>query len=223
MTSRLVVLASGAGSNLGAMLDAIAGHRLDAEVAAVIINRRTAGAGAIARRVGIPVSHWPLTPYLSACSPDPVEARSRYNTAPASTPDQVQARRRYDADLAGAVSQFEPDLVVLAGWMHVLSSAFLDRFGNRVVNLHPALPGQFPGASAIADAWSAYQAGLIDRTGAMVHYVPDEGVDDGPVIAWAEVPIHPGDTMESLRSRIQAAEHKLIIEAIGEALAPVPN
>ena len=202
MTGRLVVLASGAGSNLGAILDAVAGRRLDAEVVAVIINRRGAGAGAIARRAGIDVNYRPLSPYLAASGPDPAEAR-----------------RRYDADLAAGVARFEPDLVVLAGWMHVLSSAFLDRFGNRVINLHPALPGRFPGPSAIADAWLAYQAGLVDRTGAMVHYVPDEGVDNGPVIASVEVPIHPGDTMEALRSRIQSAEHQLIIEAISEALA----
>ena len=207
MTGRLVVLASGAGSNLRAILDAVAGRRLDAEVVAVFINRRNAGAGAIAQRAGIPVIYWPLSPHLAACGPEPNDAR-----------------RRYDADLAGAVAQSEPDLVVLAGWMHVLSSAFLDRLGNRVVNLHPALPGQFPGASAIADAWSAYQSGLIDRTGAMVHYVPDEGVDSGPVIASVEVPIHPGDTIETLRTRIQAAEHELIVEAIAEALAaPVPS
>ncbi len=206
MTGRLVVLASGAGSNLGAILDAIAGRRLDAEVAAVFINRRTAGAGAIAQRAGIPVSYWPLSPYLAACGPEPDDGR-----------------RRYDADLAGAVADSEPDLVVLAGWMHVLSSAFLDRFPNRVVNLHPALPGQFPGASAIADAWSAYQSGLIDRTGAMVHYVPDEGVDDGPVIASVEVPIRPCDSMESLRTRIQAAEHKLIVAVIAKSLTAVPS
>ena len=201
MTGRLVVLASGAGSNLGAILDAIAGQRLDAEVAAVIINRRNAGAGAIARRAGIPVSYWPLAPYLAACGPDPAEGR-----------------HRYDAELATAVAQAAPDLVVLAGWMHLLSSAFLDRFGDRVVNLHPALPGRFPGPSAVADAWAAYQAGRIDRTGAMVHYVPDEGVDDGPVIASREVPIHPSDTIETLRSRIQAAEHELLVAAIAKAL-----
>ena len=147
----------------------------------MIINRRGAGAGAIAQQAGIPVSYWPLSPYL------------------ADAPEPAEARRRYDAALAGAVAQTDPDLVVLAGWMHLLSSAFLDRFPNRVINLHPALPGQFPGPSAIADAWAAYQAGLIDRTGAMVHYVPDEGVDDGPVIASVEVPIHADDTVEALR------------------------
>ena len=205
MTGRLVVLASGAGSNLGAILSAVASRRLDAEVVAVIINRRTAGAGAIAQRAGIPVSCRPLTPYL-ACAHS-----------------EAEGRRRYDTELAAEVARAEPDLVVLAGWMHVLSSAFLDRFRNRVVNLHPALPGQFPGPSAITEAWTAYQAGLIDRTGAMVHYVPDEGVDNGPVIASVEVPIQPGDTVESLRARIQAAEHTLIVTAIAEALTPTPR
>ena len=226
MTGRLVVLASGAGTNLDAILEAIANQRLDAEVVAVVINRSGARAGERARRAGIPVSYWPLAPYL-ASAPAPAGGGPPAGT-PSSTPAvsgraHLDGRRRYDAELAAAVAQAEPDLVVLAGWMHVLSSAFLDRFPGRVVNLHPALPGQFPGASAIADAWSAHQAGLIDRTGAMVHYVPDEGVDDGPVIASVEVPILPGDTLESLRTRIQAAEHELIIEAISEALAPIPN
>ena len=206
MTSRLVVLASGAGTNLDAILEAIAGRRLDAEVAAVIINRRNAGAGAIAQRAGIGVSYWPMSPYLAS----------------AATP--AEGRHRYDAELAEAVARTAPDLVVLAGWMHLLSSAFLDRFPDRVINLHPALPGQFPGASAVADAWSAYQSGLIDRTGAMVHYVPDEGVDSGPVIASVEVPIQPGDTVATLRARIQQAEHELIVTAVAEALAaPVRN
>ena len=205
MTRRLVVLSSGAGTNLEAILGAVDRQRLDAEVVAVMINRRNALAGTRARRAGIPVSFWPLAPYLA--SP----------TTPA------QGRRRYDAELAAEVAQADPDLVVMAGWMHLLSSAFLDRFSNRVINLHPALPGQFPGPSAIADAWSAYRAGLIDRTGAMVHYVPDEGVDNGPVIASVEVPIHPSDTRESLQARIQAAEHELIVTAIAELLAAVPN
>ena len=205
MTGRLVVLASGAGTNLEAILGAIDRQQLDAEVVAVVTNRRNALAGVRARRAGIPVSFRPLAPYLAG------------GAGPAG------GRRRYDAELAEAVARAEPDLVVLAGWMHLLSSAFLDRFPSRVINLHPALPGQFPGRSAIADAWAAYQDGLIDRTGAMVHYVPDEGVDSGPVIASVEVPIHPGDTMESLRARIQAAEHELIVAAITESLGPIPN
>ena len=192
MTGRLVVMASGAGTNLGAILDAIAEGRLDAGVAAVITNRRGAGARLRAERAGVPVHYRPLA--------HPAE------------------RRRYDAALAELAARAEPDLVVLAGWMHLLSSTFLDRFPNRVINLHPALPGQFPGADAIADAWEAYQAGRITRTGAMVHYVPDEGVDNGPPVASVEVPIGSGDTFEALCQRIHEAEHDLIVSAIAEIL-----
>ena len=197
MTGRLVVMASGAGTNLGAILDAIAEGRLDAEVGAVITNRRAAGARHRAERAGVPVHYRPLS--------------------------QPAERRRYDADLAELAARAEPDLVVLAGWMHLLSSTFLERFPNRVINLHPALPGRFPGAGAIADAWEAYQAGRITRTGAMVHYVPDEGVDNGPPVASVEIPIGPGDTFEALCGRIHEAEHDLIVSAIAEILAEQPR
>ena len=220
MTGRLVVMASGAGTNLGAILDAIAEGRLDAEVAGVIINRRGAGARLRAERAGVPVHYWPLSPYRAQAR---ATAGSRPMTATASGEsgwDRTVDRRRYDADL---VARAEPDLVVLAGWMHLLSSTFLERFPNRVINLHPALPGQFPGADVIADAWEAFEAGGISRTGAMVHYVPDEGVDDGPPVASAEVPIHPGDTLEVLRRRIHEVEHDLIVSAIAQVLAEQPR
>ena len=222
MTGRLVVMASGAGTNLGAILDAIAEGRLDAEVAAVIINRRGAGARLRAERAGIPVHYRPLSPYRKQARPT---AGSGPMTATASTQrgwNQTADRRRYDADLAELAARAEPDLVVLAGWMHLLSSAFLERFPNRVINLHPALPGRFPGADAIADTWEAFQAGRISRTGVMVHYVPDEGVDSGPPIASVEVPIGPGDTLEVLRRRIHEAEHALIVSAIAQVLAVRP-
>ncbi len=88
---------------------------------------------------------------------------------------------------AKLAASYQPDWIVLAGWMRVLSSAFLDCFPQRVINLHPALPGTFPGTHAIERAFEAYQRGEIDRTGVMVHLVPDEGVDNGPVLAQAEV------------------------------------
>ena len=223
MTGRLVVLASGAGTNLGAILDAITEGRLDAEVAAVIINRRDAGARHIAGRHRVPVHYRPLVPYRKrarrAAGIGPVAATASGGGGWNPTAD----RRRYDADLADVVAGAQPDLVVLAGWMHLLSSSFLDRFPNRVINLHPALPGQFPGSDAIAAAWQAYEAGLISRTGAMVHYVPDEGVDDGPPIASVEVPIGPGDTLEALRRRIHEAEHELIVSAIVQVLDAQPR
>ena len=121
----------------------------------------------------------------------------------------------------------DPDWVVLAGWMHVLSMAFLGRFPGRVVNLHPALPGCFPGAHAIDDAWAAHERGEIDRTGVMVHLVPDEGVDDGPVLGTVEVPIRPGDDRATLEARIHAAEHELLVDTLARLvrgdLPPLPG
>jgi phosphoribosylglycinamide formyltransferase-1 len=83
-----------------------------------------------------------------------------------------------------------------------------------VVNLHPALPGAFPGATAIDDAWAAHRRGEIDRTGVMIHLVPDEGVDRGPVLAQVEVPIHRTDTRDSLEARIHATEHDLLVATL---------
>jgi phosphoribosylglycinamide formyltransferase-1 len=83
-----------------------------------------------------------------------------------------------------------------------------------VVNIHPALPGQFPGTHAIERALSAAQRLGLNRTGVMVHYVPDEGVDDGPVIASVEVPIRTDDDLESLTERVHAAEHALVVSAL---------
>ena len=219
MTAQLVVMASGAGTNLGAILDAIAEGRLDAEVAAVIVNRRTAGARLLAERAGVPVHYRPLAPYRNESRPASENGPGTATASAACGWDPSADRRRYDADLADLVALAEPDLVVLAGWMHLLSSDFLGRFPHRVINLHPALPGEFPGSDAIGDAWEAFGAGRIDRTGVMVHYVPDEGVDSGPVIESAEVAIGPRDTLEALRRRIRAVEHELIVHAIAKTLA----
>ncbi|RME61107.1 MAG: phosphoribosylglycinamide formyltransferase, partial [Caldilineae bacterium] len=123
-------------------------------------------------------------------------------------------RRQYDADLADLVAGYKPDWVVLAGWMHILSSAFLSRFPSRVVNLHPALPGQFPGAHAMQDALDAYARGEIDHTGVMVHLVPDERVDEGPVLATRIVPILPDDTLDTLAARMHAVEHDLLVQTL---------
>lgn len=200
MTPRLVVLASGSGTNLQALIDAVEAGRLGAEVTRVIVNRRGAQARRRARQAGIPEECRLLGPYLQ------------------SAPDRVAARRRYDADLAGAVAAGQPDLVVLAGWMHLLSTVFLDRFAERVVNLHPALPGTFPGANAIEDTWTAYRAGVIASAGVMVHYVVDEGVDDGPVIAAEEVPILQEDTIHTLTERIHRVEHRLLVDSVATLL-----
>lgn len=186
--ARLVVLVSGHGSNLQAILDACAAGDLPARVVAVFSNRPEAYGLERARRAGVPAIAYPLS--------------------------EGRERRAYDAELAEAVAQYEPDWVVLAGWMLLLSSVFLDRFANRVMNLHPAPPGLFPGTHAIERALEAYRRGEIPHTGVTVHLVPDEGVDSGPVLAHAAVPIWPEDSLETLEARIHSVEHALLVRAL---------
>ena len=200
MTRRIVVLASGAGSNLQALIDAAGNGRLDAEIVAVVVNRRHAYALQRAATHDIAAEFFGLRPYLDDHD------------------DPGEARRRYDADLAELVLSHRPDLVVLAGWMHLFTMAFLSRFPDRVVNLHPALPGEFPGPNAIDDAWNAHRSEGLDRTGVMVHLVPDEGVDSGPVLATEVVPIAADDDRESLEARIHAVEHDLLVRAVADYL-----
>jgi phosphoribosylglycinamide formyltransferase 1 len=193
--SRLVVLISGNGTNLQAILDACASGSLPARVAAVISNKSDAFGLERARLAGVP----------AVVQPKPKE----------------QDRREYDSLLADVAAYYKADWVILAGWMRVLSSNFLGRFPNRVINLHPALPGTFPGTHAIDRAFEAFGRGEIRSTGVMVHLVPDEGVDSGPVLAQEEVPIHPEDTLESLEARVHGVEHRLLVDAIRKVLAGV--
>lgn len=192
MTARLAVLISGNGSNLQAIIDAIRMKVLDARIEAVVSNRDAAFGLVRAEKAGLPTRYHPLKPYTDAGRP----------------------RSEYDADLARIVAEYKPDWVVLVGWMHILSRAFLDRYPYRVVNLHPALPGKFPGAHAIEDAFAAYRRGEIKQTGCMVHLVPDEAVDAGPVIGTAEVPIYRTDTLETLSNRMHQAEHALLVQSL---------
>ena len=129
-------------------------------------------------------------------------------------PQPAEPRGDYDARLADIVSGFDPDWVVLAGWMRLLSMSFLGWFPGMVVNLHPALPGELPGVDSIERAWQEAQEGRRDQTGVMVHLVPNEGVDDGPVLATATVSIHPSDTLESLTNRVHGVEHRLLVETL---------
>jgi formyltetrahydrofolate-dependent phosphoribosylglycinamide formyltransferase len=201
VTSRLVVLATGSGSNLQAILDACADGTLEAEVVLVVVNRRTAYAAERAAAAGVPSVYRPMGPFREAVPDDP-----------------RRARERYDAALAAEIADARPDLIVQAGWMHLFTSAFLDRFPGMVVNLHPALPGAFPGAHAIDDAWAAHETDGLDHTGVMVHLVPDEGVDDGPVLASQRVPITANDTRETLEARLHGVEHELFVATIADYL-----
>jgi formyltetrahydrofolate-dependent phosphoribosylglycinamide formyltransferase len=194
---RLAVLISGSGTNLQAIIDACeAGEIPDAQVGVVVSNRRAAYGLERARRHGIPTIYHPLLPYRKT----------------------GKSRVEYDADLVEELAPYRPDLIVQAGWMHILSDAFLRHYPGRVLNIHPALPGTFPGMHAIARAHEAYRRGEVTHTGVMVHLVPDEGVDEGPVVAQETVPIQPSDTLEDLEMRVHAVEHRLYVRAITEVL-----
>jgi len=183
---RLVVLASGNGTNLQAVIDATGLPGL--RIVAVFSDKPAAYALERARVAGIPA-------LLLPC-------------------EKGTPRAAYDASLADAVSEFDPDYIFLLGWMRILTDSFLTRFAGKVINLHPALPGTFAGTHAIERALEAYRSGTIDRTGVMTHYVPDEGVDCGPVLRVAEVPILAGDTLETLEERVHETEHRVVLETL---------
>ena len=192
---RLVILISGSGSNLQAILDAVAAGRITAVPSLVVSNRKNAYGLVRAENAGVPTAYFPFKPYR----------------------DAGKLREEYDADLAGLIRPYQPDLIILAGWMHILSAAFLNHFPNKVINLHPALPGQFAGTHAIQRAFEAYQRGEIERTGCMVHVTIPE-VDAGPVIAQADVPILPSDSLADLEIRMHQAEHTLLVTAVQSVL-----
>lgn len=196
VTARIVVLASGNGSNLQALLDASRDGSLDAEVVGVISNNPNAFAHTRAEQAGVPTATLEL--------------------------NSDETREDYDIRLASLVATFEPDFVVLAGWIRLLSMAFLAHYPRQVINLHPALPGEFPGTHAIDRALQAHQRMGLERTGVMVHFVPDAGIDNGPVIATVEVPIEMNESLASLEARVHAAEHTLLVQALQQLIHP-PN
>jgi len=196
MVPRLIVLISGSGSNLQALINATQDGTLTAEIVLVVSNRQSAYGLERARQAGIETLYFPLKPYRIA----------------------GESREDYDADLAAILEKYEPDLIVLAGWMHVFSPAFLDQFPRQVINLHPALPGQFDGVGAIKRAYEAYQRGEINHTGCMVYYVIPE-VDAGPVAAQTIIRFREGESLDDFELRMHAAEHELIVRAAQKALA----
>lgn len=121
------------------------------------------------------------------------------------------SREARDTAMADWLQEQGVTLVVLAGYMHLLTPAFLDRFPDAVVNVHPSLLPAFPGAHAVEEQLAAGVA----ESGATVHLV-DEGVDSGPVLAQERVPVLPGDTPETLHDRIKAVEHRLLPEVVAE-------
>jgi phosphoribosylglycinamide formyltransferase-1 len=179
---RIVVLASGSGTNLQAILDTVHG-REGIEVVGVGSDKPGARALERARRANVETA---------------IFARDDYT-----------GREARDAAMGAWIEAREADLVVLAGYMQLLSPAFVARFRDRVVNVHPALLPAFPGLDAIGQALAAG----VEVTGVTVHFV-DEGVDTGPVIVQREVPVPDGRDRGRLEEAIHAVEHELYPEAI---------
>lgn len=188
MPARLVVLASGAGTTLQAVLDACRNPSFGAEVVAVGTDRSGTKAQRRADLAGVPSWTVDLASFAT--------------------------RTDFDAAVGERLAADAPDLVVLAGYMKVLGPSVVRSF--RIVNTHPSLLPAFPGGTAIRDAL-AYGVRI---TGCTVHQV-DEGVDTGPVLAQAAVPVLDGDTEDVLRARIQAVERGLYVDTIGRLVAQV--
>jgi phosphoribosylglycinamide formyltransferase 1 len=179
---RIVVLASGSGTNLQAILDKLHGQGL-VEVVGVGSDKAEAGALERGDRAGVETAVFPAADY--------------------------EDRAGRDEAIGDWIESRQADLVVLAGYMQLLSEHFVARFPNRVVNIHPALLPDFPGLDAIGQALAAGVA----ATGVTVHFV-DEGVDTGPVIAQREVPVPADVARAELEAAVHAVEHELYPEAI---------
>ncbi|KAH7369068.1 phosphoribosylglycinamide formyltransferase [Plectosphaerella cucumerina] len=211
---RLTVLCSGNGSNLQALIDACESGKIPrSKIIKVIVNRKNAYATTRAANAGIPTQYFNLVSGGFQQKGEKDEAKLK------------DARARYDAALADVILQDKPDLVVLAGWMHVFSQPFLtplDAANVQAINLHPALPGQYDGANAIGRAYQDFQDGKLEngRTGIMIHHVCLE-VDRGAPIMTQEIECREGESLEDLETRIHAAEHDLIVKATAQKVEDI--
>jgi phosphoribosylglycinamide formyltransferase-1 len=179
----IVILISGRGSNMEAIVRAAQAERWPARIAAVISNRADAGGLAFAASHGIATA---------------VVSNKEY-----------ASREAFDAALQTVIDTFSPDLVVLAGFMRILTPGFVDHYAGRMLNIHPSLLPLFPGLHTHAQALAA---GVAEH-GATVHFVTAE-LDHGPSVAQARVPVLPGDTPDTLSARVLVQEHLLYPQAV---------
>ena len=180
---RLAILLSGRGSNFRALHDAISRGDLDAEIVLVFSNRPDAAGIAAARSLGL--------------RSEILDHRS------------YSSRAAHEAALLEIVEKADPDYLVLAGYMRLLSASFVARYRNRILNIHPALLPAFPGVDAQAQAL----AHGVKVSGCTVHFV-DESLDGGPILVQRQVPVHDDDTVEALSERILEQEHLGYVEAL---------
>ena len=181
----LGVLGSGKGSNFAAIADAIGAGTLDARVGVVISDVPGAGILALAENYGVPAIYLPPGRFKTKLEPE------------------------REQELAGILKEHHVGLVVLAGYMRLLKEPLVGAFPGRIINIHPSLLPKFPGLAAWRQALEAGEP----ETGCTVHRV-DLGMDTGPILAQARVPILPDDTADTLHARIQAAEHTLYPEVV---------
>jgi phosphoribosylglycinamide formyltransferase-1 len=182
---RIGVLASGRGSNLQSILDAVASGRLAAEVRVVVSDQANAAALGRARNAGVP-----------AMVVSPGSYRTRLDQAA-------------EAEIVRILRAHDVELVVLAGFLRVLHAPLLEAFPQAIINIHPSLLPAFPGLDAQRQA---LEHG-VKVTGCTVHFV-DAGVDQGPIIGQRTVPVLDGDTRDSLADRILVEEHRLLVEVL---------
>jgi len=174
----IVVLISGNGSNLQAIIDACEQKRINATIRAVFSNKADAFGLQRAREAGI--------------------------AAHAITADQFASREAFDRELMMEIDAYAPDLVVLAGYMRILSPEFVAHYQGRLLNIHPSLLPKYPGLHTHRQAL----ANGDEEHGTSVHFVTDE-LDGGPVILQAKVPVFPGDSEEDVTGRVQTQEHAI--------------
>ena len=220
---RLGVLISGSGSNLQALIDAIESQRLPGvEIALVVSNKADAHGLQRALKHKLPAIYLPWRNVGAGFTP----ARSMPTPAIPAPATPVPAMSPNESQLSALLHLFQIDLVILAGWMRILSASFLEQFPQRVINIHPALlPDSGTGSTFLTSdgteipvfrGLQAVQQALdagVKITGSCVHFVTPQ-VDAGPVICREELAIEVGDTEESLHERLKTVEHRLIVEAV---------
>jgi formyltetrahydrofolate-dependent phosphoribosylglycinamide formyltransferase len=190
-TPKLLVLISGTGSNLQALIDAQINGQLGGRIVGVISNRESALGLLRAKAASIPTQVLRYAPFKATASP----------------------RAAYDSALAEAVRAHEPDLIILAGFMRILTAKFLNHVPCPVINLHPALPGAYAGLNAMERAWSDHRAQGLERAGIMVHEVIED-VDMGPVLNTSDLNMSDYEDFGEFKSAMHKLEHALIVQVV---------
>jgi phosphoribosylglycinamide formyltransferase 1 len=180
---RVAVFASGSGSNFQRIIDLTQQGKLNITLSLLVCDKATAGAIERANKAGIPT-------YVFS-------------------PKTYASREAYEAEIVAELDRLGIDLIVLAGYMRLITNVLVDPYYGRMINIHPALLPAFPGAHGIEDAFNAG----VTETGCTVHFV-DNGMDTGPIIAQQTVEVKPDDTLETLSERMHKAEHQLYPEVI---------